>query len=286
MATVAGFLPAGVLIAAASGVGMVGHYLLFPAIASLAGAAMAGVGLLISVSSRSAVQAQGMGVFPVALGCSRPAADDRCRERDPAEWLAADWSTTPSPARVAWASRARTICICSGRRRLIVARFSHAVAAGPSGALASGHGPSRLRQAIRIARGEPAGRPRRPLPHLRARMSGSHHEKTHGALVALHLGIAAGCSSGITASASAIDARSQRSLPTAGRRWRRGRTLSSELRRLPRDTARRRARRRLMTPPRRPRLRLNYHSTNKQIATSSIWVAPQGKPLIEARRLA
>ena len=42
---------------------MIGHYLLFPAIASLAGAAMAGVGLLISVSSRSAVQAQGTAVF-------------------------------------------------------------------------------------------------------------------------------------------------------------------------------------------------------------------------------
>jgi Cu-processing system permease protein len=42
---------------------LLGHYLLFPAIASLAGAAMAGVGLLISVSSRSAVQAQGAGVF-------------------------------------------------------------------------------------------------------------------------------------------------------------------------------------------------------------------------------
>lgn len=63
LATLAGFLPAGVLLVARGGGGMLGHYLLFPAIASLAGAAMAGVGLLISVSSRSAVQAQGAAVF-------------------------------------------------------------------------------------------------------------------------------------------------------------------------------------------------------------------------------
>ena len=63
LATLAGFLPAGLLLVARGGAGMLGHYLLFPAIASLAGAAMAGVGLVISVSSRSAVQAQGAGVF-------------------------------------------------------------------------------------------------------------------------------------------------------------------------------------------------------------------------------
>jgi Cu-processing system permease protein len=63
LATIAGFLPAGVLLVARGGASMLGHYLLFPAIASLAGAAMAGVGLLISVSSRSAVQAQGAAVF-------------------------------------------------------------------------------------------------------------------------------------------------------------------------------------------------------------------------------
>ena len=62
-ATVIGFLPAGVLIAAATDVSMIGHYLLFPTIAAFAGAAMAGVGLLISVTSRSAVQAQGTAVF-------------------------------------------------------------------------------------------------------------------------------------------------------------------------------------------------------------------------------
>lgn len=63
LATLAGFLPAGVLIGASAGLGLIGHYLLFPAIAALAGAAMAAVGLFISVSSRSAVQAQGTAVF-------------------------------------------------------------------------------------------------------------------------------------------------------------------------------------------------------------------------------
>jgi Cu-processing system permease protein len=52
-----------VLIASTAGLGPIGHYLLFPAIAALACSAMAGVGLLISVSSRSAVQAQGTAVF-------------------------------------------------------------------------------------------------------------------------------------------------------------------------------------------------------------------------------
>ena len=62
-ATLAGFLPAGVLIASATDVSVLGHYLLFPVIAALAGLAMAGVGLFISVTSRSAVQAQGTAVF-------------------------------------------------------------------------------------------------------------------------------------------------------------------------------------------------------------------------------
>ena len=62
-ATFAGFMPAGILIATALDPGMLGHYLLFPAIAALAGAAMVGIGLLISVTSRSAVQAQGTAVF-------------------------------------------------------------------------------------------------------------------------------------------------------------------------------------------------------------------------------
>jgi Cu-processing system permease protein len=62
-ATLAGFLPAGILIAAATGGALMGHYLLFPAIAILAGAAMAAVGMLVSVTSRSAAQAQGTAVF-------------------------------------------------------------------------------------------------------------------------------------------------------------------------------------------------------------------------------
>ena len=62
-ATVAGFVPAGVAIAIAAGPQVLPHYLLFPVIATLAGAAMAAVGLLISVTSRSAVQSQGMAMF-------------------------------------------------------------------------------------------------------------------------------------------------------------------------------------------------------------------------------
>ena len=62
-ATCAGFLPAGLLIAWSAGPGVLGHYALFPAVAATVGAAMLGVGLLISVSSRTAVQSQGAGVF-------------------------------------------------------------------------------------------------------------------------------------------------------------------------------------------------------------------------------
>ena len=63
IATLVGFLPAGILIAATAGPGVWPYYLVFPAIASLASAAMAGVGLWISVVSRSAVQSQGSAVF-------------------------------------------------------------------------------------------------------------------------------------------------------------------------------------------------------------------------------
>ena len=62
-ATAAGFLPAGVLIGLHAGGDMLGHYLLFPAVAALVATSMAGVGLLISVSSRSAVQAQGAAIM-------------------------------------------------------------------------------------------------------------------------------------------------------------------------------------------------------------------------------
>ena len=62
-ATAVGFAPAGLLIAWHAGSGSLAHYLLFPALAILAAAATAGLGLLISVSSRTAVQAQGTAIF-------------------------------------------------------------------------------------------------------------------------------------------------------------------------------------------------------------------------------
>jgi Cu-processing system permease protein len=63
LATLAGFLPAGALVAWHAGPSVLFHYLLFPAIASLVGGALLGAGVLISVSSRSAVQSQGTAVF-------------------------------------------------------------------------------------------------------------------------------------------------------------------------------------------------------------------------------
>jgi Cu-processing system permease protein len=63
IATVAGFAPAGIFIAANSGLSFLGYYLLFPAIATTLGAAMLGVGLLVSVSSRTGVEAQGTAVL-------------------------------------------------------------------------------------------------------------------------------------------------------------------------------------------------------------------------------
>jgi Cu-processing system permease protein len=62
-ATLMGFAPAGGLIAWHAGGEMLGHYLLFPLLACLAGVAMASLGLLISVSSRTAVQAQGAAII-------------------------------------------------------------------------------------------------------------------------------------------------------------------------------------------------------------------------------
>ena len=62
-ATIAGFTPAGFVVVTAAGAGTLGHYLLFPAIAALAGAGMASLGLFISVTSHSAAQAQGTAVF-------------------------------------------------------------------------------------------------------------------------------------------------------------------------------------------------------------------------------
>jgi ABC-type multidrug transport system ATPase subunit/ABC-type transport system involved in multi-copper enzyme maturation permease subunit len=63
IATFAGFAPAGLFVAVHGGAGYLGHYLLFPAIAVVLAAAMLGIGFLISISSRTAVQAQGAAVF-------------------------------------------------------------------------------------------------------------------------------------------------------------------------------------------------------------------------------
>lgn len=57
-ATGLGFLPAGVVLAAAAGPGVLGRYLLFPALAGVLATTMLGLGLWISVTSRSATQAQ------------------------------------------------------------------------------------------------------------------------------------------------------------------------------------------------------------------------------------
>jgi Cu-processing system permease protein len=91
-ATVAGFVPAGVAIAVAAGPAMLGHYLLFPAIAALAGAAMAAIGSLISVTSRSAVHAQGMAMltwFAFVLLYDLVLMGSLAVSGMPAQWLAA-----------------------------------------------------------------------------------------------------------------------------------------------------------------------------------------------------
>lgn len=99
-ATLAGFTPAGVVVLAA-GPEMLGHYLLFPAIAALAGAAMASVGLLISVTSRSAVQAQGTAVFTwfaFVLLYDLVLMGSLAVSGMPAEWLAAALVANPVDA--------------------------------------------------------------------------------------------------------------------------------------------------------------------------------------------
>lgn len=91
-ATAAGFVPAGLAIAIAAGPGMLAHYLLFPTIAALAGAAMAALGALISVSSRSAVHAQGMAMvtwFAFVLLYDLILMGSLAISGMPAEWLAA-----------------------------------------------------------------------------------------------------------------------------------------------------------------------------------------------------
>ena len=100
-ATVAGFVPAGVAIAFAAGPDVLGHYLLFPAIAIAAGAAMAALGVLISVSSRSAVQAQGMAMvtwFAFVLLYDLVLMGSLAISGMPAQWLTAALVANPVDA--------------------------------------------------------------------------------------------------------------------------------------------------------------------------------------------
>jgi ABC-type multidrug transport system ATPase subunit len=133
-ATLAGFLPAGVLIATTAGPGMVLHYLLFPAIASLAAAAMLAVGLLISVSSRSAVQAQGTAVFTwfaFVLLYDLLLMGSLAASGMPAEWLAAALIANPvDAARVLGVLALEPdLYLLGPAGAFIAARFSHAGAA-------------------------------------------------------------------------------------------------------------------------------------------------------------
>ena len=100
-ATLAGFLPAGILVARAAGPDALAYYLVFPAIAVLAAAAMAGIGLLISVTSRSAVQAQGTAVFAwfaCALLYDLVLIGSLAVSGVPAGWLAASLVANPIDA--------------------------------------------------------------------------------------------------------------------------------------------------------------------------------------------
>ena len=100
-ATIAGFVPAGMMIAVAAGPGMLGHYMLFPGIAVLAGAAMVSIGLLISVTSRSAAQAQGTAVFTwfaFVLLYDLVLMGSLAVSGMPAEWLAAALVANPVDA--------------------------------------------------------------------------------------------------------------------------------------------------------------------------------------------
>jgi Cu-processing system permease protein len=63
LATVAGFAPAAFAVTAAAGATGLARFLLFPALASLLVAAMLGLGVLVSVGSRSAVQSQARAIF-------------------------------------------------------------------------------------------------------------------------------------------------------------------------------------------------------------------------------
>lgn len=63
IATACGYLPAGIVLAATAGPATIGAYLLFPAIAMLVIAALLGIGLLVSVHSKSGAQAQARAIF-------------------------------------------------------------------------------------------------------------------------------------------------------------------------------------------------------------------------------
>ena len=100
-ATVAGFVPAALAITVATGPGMLGHYLLFPTIAVLTGAAMASLGVLISVSSRSAVHAQGTAMitwFAFVLLYDLVLMGSLAVSGMPAGWLAAALVANPVDA--------------------------------------------------------------------------------------------------------------------------------------------------------------------------------------------
>ena len=100
-ATVAGFLPAAALIAANSGPATLLHFALFPALAVGAAAALAGIGLLISVCSRSAVQAQGAAVavwFTLALLYDLVLIGSLSVSGLSPEWLAAALAVNPIDA--------------------------------------------------------------------------------------------------------------------------------------------------------------------------------------------
>ena len=100
-ATTAGFIPAGLVISGAAGPAMLGHYLLFPTIAALAGAAMAALGVLISVTSRSAIHAQGMAIvtwFAFVLLYDLVLMGSLAVSGMPAHWLAAALVANPVDA--------------------------------------------------------------------------------------------------------------------------------------------------------------------------------------------
>ena len=97
----AGFLPAGLMIAAAAGPGPLASFAMFPLLASACAAAMAGLGLVVSVTSRSAVQAQGTAVglwFTFALLYDLLLIGVLAASSLPVEWLALTLLANPVDA--------------------------------------------------------------------------------------------------------------------------------------------------------------------------------------------